>query len=193
MQKKTDTGPSSKHKAKRSTESGSSHKAGHHTESRLKRRAKHDAAHGSEQIIIASICYTEVFRKTVLKSMPDQRVTKTQMDVLAVLHVGESLKMSYISDKLSIAREQVTRAVKALKEMGLVSCQRGGEDGRNTTAMLTPAGAEFITKQRKTSHLLIEEYLSSLSDEDREALIECSSKAVEIFKRNGDFPRSSEC
>lgn len=142
----------------------------------------------AEAIITAAICYTEVFKKTVLKSMPEPRLTKAQMDFLVALYADGPQKMSGLSKRLSVSREQVTRTAKALKELGFLDIKRGVEDGRNMTPTLTSQGVDYIVRQREISHLVVDEYLNQLPEDDRRTLIECSKTAFEIFKRNGDFP-----
>lgn len=111
------------------------------------------------------------------------------MDILVTLHDSEEpLMMSDISRRVSVAREQVTRTVKTLKEQGFVETTRGEEDGRNMSPSLTAKGRSYIEKQRKATSQLIQEYLDRMSEEDRHILIDCSRKAVEVFKRNGEFP-----
>lgn len=141
-----------------------------------------------EAVILASICYAEIYKKTVLASIRDTDVTKTQLEIMAVLSIDGPQCMSEISDKLYVKREQVTRSVKSLKEMGLVTTKRGNRDGRRTIAVLAPEGLEFISKSRSISEPLLDGFIEQLPVKDQKALIDCSGKVVEIFKRSGNLP-----
>ena len=141
-----------------------------------------------EIIITASFCYAELFKMTVLSSVRDSDITKTQLEIIGMLSIDGPLLMSEISDKLYVKREQTTRSIKELKKMGFVSTERGERDGRNVVASLTKEGLKFLENSRKISDPLLKDYIEQLPEEDRKTLIESSRKVVEVFKRIGDFP-----
>lgn len=149
-----------------------------------------DQDHDVEAIIHASVGYDEVFRKTAQRNKKELNLTNNQIDVLAILNFHGSMKMSELSDKMYVAREQATRTVKSLQELGYVETARLEENRKNVVASLTVKGRKIISEHVKTSHEILRSYLDKLTSEDREALIQHSKAAADIFKRNNFFPGS---
>ncbi|MGI6106254.1 MAG: MarR family winged helix-turn-helix transcriptional regulator [Raoultibacter sp.] len=143
-----------------------------------------------EAIIHASIGYDEVFRKTAWRNKKELGLTNNQVDVLAILDIHGPLKMSELSDKMYVAREQATRTVKSLQDLGLVESVRSQENRKNVVASLTTKGKMRIEDHVKESHEILRSYLDKLTPEDREALILHSRAAADILKRNSFFPGS---
>jgi len=141
-----------------------------------------------EVIIIASACYNEIFKKTVLQGFKALGITKTQLEIIVTLFIDGPHTISELSDKLDMKLEQVSRSIRELKPMELVHTERDSLDGRNVVASLTAKGVEFMENRTQVSGPILEEYISRLSPEDQDILIECSKKVIEVFKRNSDIP-----
>lgn len=146
-----------------------------------------------EAIMRASFFYTELFRKTALHNISGVKMTKTEFDVLIALETEGSLRMSYLSDRLVIAREQVTRTVNALKERGLVESKRCEDNRKNVVASLTLRGKKLLKEHKEISITFIEGYLDTLTPQDRKTLISNSRSVADIFRRNSFSGSTDSC
>jgi len=141
-----------------------------------------------EVVIIASACYNEIFKKTVLQGFKALGITKTQLEISITLFIDGPHTISELSDRLYVKLEQVSRSIRELKLLELVHTERDSHDGRNVVASLTPKGIEFMENRAQISGPILEEYVSRLSPEDQGILIECSKKVIEVFRRSGQIP-----
>ena len=136
-------------------------------------------------IMQASFSYHEMFRNTQIKTIPDNTLTKTQMDILVSLLIGGEQNMSTISNRLNLAREQVTRAMNGLRENGYVDANRDPENRRAVLARLSPKGHELLDKHLEASKRAASEYLAPLTDDDWHELTQASFVAREILNKLG--------
>ncbi len=137
-----------------------------------------------EAIRAASLYFNELYKKTALRNASSFGVTKTQLDILFILEIEGSMKMSDLSDRLIIAREQATRSVHSLKEKSLVESIRPQQNRKHVVAMITSKGEKLLADYKKSSDKLLGSYLDRLSLEDRTNLIAHSKAAADILHRN---------
>lgn len=138
-----------------------------------------------KQILHATLLYSELYKKTLLASIPECIKTKTQMDLLVVLYARGAMNMSTLSSHLSIAPEQTTRAVKVLRESGLMVCQRNPSNRREVIARLTDEGKHIIRDHMAELRDRLETCLSDLDEKQMEALEKASKIAAETLSETG--------
>lgn len=138
----------------------------------------------AEAIRFASFYYNELYRKTALRNTSDNGMTKTQIDILLTLDTEGPMKMSDLSDRLVIAREQATRTVNSLKEQDLVKSVRSRTNRKNVVASITSKGERLLKSHEETSDRMLESYLKNLSSEDHDGLVAYSKAAADILRRN---------
>lgn len=143
----------------------------------------------SQVILRTSLYFNELFKKTLMAAIPPEVNTKTQMDILVTLYEGGPTKMSYLSTRISIAPEQATRAVKALREKGIVVCERNPENRREVIAQLTPEGLNLFDNHTKEIQRRLEMCLENLTLREIQELVELSTKMGAILSKT-DFGRS---
>jgi DNA-binding MarR family transcriptional regulator len=88
--------------------------------------------------------------------------------ILAVLDEGSRETQGAIADSLGYDKGQLVGLLDELEDAGLVSRQRDQADRRRQIVQMTPAGRKTLEKLRKLSARVEDEYLSSLSDKERE-------------------------
>lgn len=137
----------------------------------------------AEAIMVASMRYNELFRKTALRKASELGMTKNQIEILMVLNSEGPSKMSEVSDKLCIAREQATRVVHSLKERGFVESSRSNENRKHVIASITKKGERLIENHIAESRTVLISLLEELSEKDREALVYHSQSAADILRR----------
>lgn len=132
-------------------------------------------------VLYASLYYYELFKQTLLKQTPEQITTKTQINVAVALFAHRSMNMRDLSEKISVAPEQVTRAVKALEECGIVVCERNPDNRREVIARLTDKGRSVIAGQLDASTDALREKLGALDQSEVDALVDASKQAATIL------------
>lgn len=144
--------------------------------------------HETQDILQASLYFNELFKKTLVAATPSPITTKTQMNIAVALFAHEPMNMSALSSRVSIAPEQTTRAVKALREKGLVVCEKSPESKREVIARLSEEGDRLLREQLDEFHTCLNSYLGSLTQEEKDELVALSQKAVSLFKKTDFTP-----
>jgi DNA-binding MarR family transcriptional regulator len=73
-------------------------------------------------------------------------VTWAQYDVLETLRIHRSLTPSHLSRTMGVSRQSMSKALRILKDRGLVQQVASGPDRRELTTTLTDAGREFLSR-----------------------------------------------
>ena len=88
--------------------------------------------------------------------------------ILAVLDEGSRETQGAIADSLGYDKGQLVGLLDELEQAGLVSRQRDQADRRRQIVQMTPAGRKMLDKLRKLSARVEDEFLSGLSEKERE-------------------------
>ena len=88
--------------------------------------------------------------------------------ILAVLDEGSRETQGAIADSLGYDKGQLVGLLDELEDAGLVSRQRDQADRRRQIVQMTPAGRKALDKLRTLSARVEDEFLSSLTDKERE-------------------------
>lgn len=123
-----------------------------------------------------------------------EHLTKMQMDILFILNTTrdceseQELNMTALSSRLSVSKEQTTRAIQPLIEEGLVERRRNENNRRSVFVTLSEKGAAELHKRQEKAKSAITEFLSVLSEDEVEELYQAAlttseliGKAVENF------------
>ena len=139
----------------------------------------------SQALIQASMYYHELFRKTVLASSDILPLTRTQIDVMVTLHLDGPLSMGAISERVGIAPEQATRAVKRLRELGLAETDRSQKNRRMVIATTTERGETLMDEHLRCLNANLRASLQGLDPADMDALADAAATAVSIMRKTG--------
>src|SRR3954454_7010640 len=88
--------------------------------------------------------------------------------ILAVLDEGSRETHGGIADALGSDKGQLVGLLDELEDAGLVSRQRDQVDRRRQIVQMTPAGRKMLDKLRKLSARVEDDFLTALSDEERD-------------------------
>ena len=141
--------------------------------------------HGTESIIHATLYFHELIKKTLVASQPERLFTKTQMDLMIALHIEGPMNMSALSERVGIAPEQATRALKSLRERGLVDTGRSDENRRMVIAQLTEHGALTMDEHLRAVDENLRASLEGLDAEEMERLSQAAGTIGELMGKTG--------
>ena len=88
--------------------------------------------------------------------------------ILAVLDEGSRETQGAIADALGYDKGQLVGLLDELEDAGLVSRQRDQADRRRQIVQMTPAGRKTLDKLRRVAARVEDEFLSGLSEKERE-------------------------
>ena len=140
---------------------------------------------GTESIIHATLYFHELFKKTLVASQPELAFTKTQMDLMIALHMEGPMNMSALSDRVGIAPEQATRALKSLRERGLVDTGRSDENRRMVIAQLSERGMLTMDEHLRAVDENLRASLEGLNADEMEQLSQAARTIVELMGKTG--------
>ena len=114
------------------------------------------------------------------------RLTRTQLLILTALSYRESLHMSQLASYLSFSKEQATRAVAPLAELGLLERFEQPENRTKVYLRLTPEGASLAAELRaQFSSQLRARTEQSLTPSEQKELCQAASTLVRLLSRLG--------
>lgn len=93
-----------------------------------------------------------------------EAVTWAQYDVLEVLRVGGALRPSVMSERLGVARTQLSKALRVLKDLDLIEQSSDDTDRRAQETRLTSKGETFMERaslQRSDAARLVASVMTS--------------------------------
>ena len=95
------------------------------------------------------------------------------------------MNMSSLSERVGIAPEQATRALKNLRERGLADTVRSDENRRMVIAQLTEEGALIMDEHLRAVEENLRASLEGLNDDEMDQLAEAASTAVGLMGKTG--------
>jgi len=107
-------------------------------------------------------------------------ITDTQYVVLRALRKAPC-NTSFLAHLLGVTLSAVTALINRLHRMGLVTRERQEKDRRQVWISITPKGLQVLKDVEERRNLLLAVYLSRVSEEEREQLLELLKKAVNLF------------
>lgn len=104
------------------------------------------------------------------------------LDTITMLEKkGIHVKVSDISEALSIPRPGVTRTVKEMESRGYLHKQSSESDGRITYLSLTEAGKALLGKYDRQYFRQIQPFFEDITDEEADNMIRTIEKMYEIM------------
>ena len=125
-------------------------------------------------------CYQAKRIREMLPPLP-KGVTSSHIQYLDIIETlqrqGIQVKVSDISDRLSLPRPGVTRTVKELEQKGFLKKQSSAEDGRVTYLSLTDAGKELSQKYNQQTFSVLSSYMEEIPEAD----VQCTIQTIKQF------------
>ena len=129
---------------------------------------------------IFSTCQHLLINSIDLKEL---KLTKTQISVLFALIHRDSLSMTQLAQHTAISREQATRAVTPLVDLGYVERFQDPSNRKLVLVHLTDQGEAFLTDETLRIGNKIQASAGSLSPEEEEKLKTSIETILEIMKK----------
>jgi DNA-binding MarR family transcriptional regulator len=114
-----------------------------------------------------------LIRKKLEMKAPGQNEMDLKMphfEIMRILNEEGTLHPVEISEKLFVAKAQMTHLVDKLVELDFVKREWGEDDRRTINITLTPKGKQFLDKMDKLFLKAIQKNMISLSDSELETL-----------------------
>ena len=129
-------------------------------------------------------CYLAKRIRELLPELPEG-VTPAYIQYMDVIHIikrrQEDVKVSDISDALSIPRPGVTRTVKEMEAKGYLRKLTSPEDGRITYISITEAGSALSQKYDEQYFSELASDMNDISESDAEVMIRTIEKFYQIM------------
>ena len=129
-------------------------------------------------------CYQAKRIRDMLPPLPEG-VTSSYIQYLDIIekmqHQGMQVKISDISDRLSLPRPGVTRTVKEMEQKGYLKKTVSPEDGRVTWLTLTETGQALSQKYNQECFSILADYTEKISEEDAECMIRTMDQLYHIM------------
>ncbi len=129
-------------------------------------------------------CYQAKRIRDMLPPLPDG-VTPSYIQYLDIIETmqkqGIQVKVSDISDCLSLPRPGVTRTVKEMEQKGYLKKSTSPEDGRVTYLTLTETGQTLSKKYNQECFSILADYTEAISEEDAECMIHTMNQLYHIM------------
>ena len=99
-------------------------------------------------------------------------ITQSESELLRLLDRRPGIRVNDAAVELGVASNSVSTLVKQLNRAGLIERSTDPLDGRAACLRLTPQAIEWVTRLGNAREEAIERALQSLSDADREQILE---------------------
>ena len=129
-------------------------------------------------------CYQAKRARDLLPPLPDG-VTSSYIHYLDAIQKLEKqevhVKVSDISDALSLPRPGITRTVKEMEKKGYLQKIASPDDGRVTYITVTEAGKELSQKYDAHYFQALAPYMEEISEEEAQCMIQTIEKFYQIM------------
>ena len=129
-------------------------------------------------------CYQAKRIRDMLPPLPEG-VTSSYIQYLDIIekmqHQGMRVKISDISDRLSLPRPGVTRTVKEMEQKGYLKKSTSLKDGRVTYLTLTETGQALSQKYNQKCFSILADYTEEISEKDVECMIRTMDQLYHIM------------
>jgi DNA-binding MarR family transcriptional regulator len=113
----------------------------------------------------------------------DMDISPLHFEIMLLLKEAGTLHAAGISERLNIARAQMTHLIDRLVGLGMVERQLNTADRRMTNIMLTGKGTAVLEEHEIKIRNAIREALSCLAGEDLESLADSLRKLRDILSK----------
>lgn len=139
----------------------------------------------AHDIINASLCFNELYKRTIATGKLPEVATKTQIGLLVTLAFNGPMNMTELSKRMGIAPEQTTRAIRSLRDAGLVESARNTENQRMVVARLSQKGEDAMADHERELFGNLESCLKGLDSEERRQLAALARQATGLMAKAG--------
>lgn len=107
-----------------------------------------------------------------------EAVTWAQYDVLERLRIGGALRPSVLSEQLGVAPAQVSKALRVLKDLGLIEQSPDATDRRVQTTQLSPQGVSFMERAQRQRRNAAQSVAAVMTEQEQALFAALCRKAV---------------
>lgn len=129
-------------------------------------------------------CYMAKRIRDLLPELPEGIAPSyiQYLDVIRKLEKRQGkVKISDVSDSLSLPRPGVTRVIKEMEDKGYLKKEHSGKDARITIITITPKGKDLSDKYDRDYYRRLAPYLDSISMEEADGMIQTIQKFYAVM------------
>ncbi|NBF06563.1 MarR family transcriptional regulator [Pseudomonas sp. Fl5BN2] len=115
-----------------------------------------------------------------------EAVSWSQYDILELLRLQGRMTPSQLGERLGVARTGVSKALRVLKDLGLVTQAQGGGDRREQLTLLTDSGRDFLARAASGRHDAAQRVLAALTQGEQAIFTELCEKACSALETQGE-------
>ena len=138
-----------------------------------------------ELLIIQPLIFRNIRKRFVKTALNDinLNVAPLHMEIMLLLERDGKLSVSEISEKLQIAKAQLTHYLDKVVQLKMVKRQEGTDDRRITYISLTNRGKNILQKQKVYIKNALMETLDSLTDAELVDISASLGKLRDLFSK----------
>jgi len=115
---------------------------------------------------------------------PDNvKLSMRQYQALIILNANETLTLSQLCEKLSLARSTGTELIYRMIKLQFIEKEQQDKDMRQIKLSIAPNGIELLNKRQQALSEMFNDYLKSFQPDDRVTFVECFSKIWQIIDK----------
>ncbi len=129
-------------------------------------------------------CYMAKRIRDLLPELPEGIAPSyiQYLDVIRKLEKRQGkVKISDVSDSLSLPRPGVTRVIKEMQDKGYLKKEPSGQDARITIITITPKGKDLSDKYDRDYYCRLAPHLDFISMEEADVMIQTIRKFYEVM------------
>ena len=114
-----------------------------------------------------------------LAELDQHGVSLSQLKALHALQNADELSVKRVGELLGLSLPAASRAIDGLVQRGLVTRSECAADRRSRLVAISPAGADILDRVSRARFAGIEQFVASLSPEERDGLAQALSPILE--------------
>jgi DNA-binding MarR family transcriptional regulator len=140
------------------------------------------ATSAAPELVAEGLLVSTVRLARRLRQLSDARLTPSQHSVMTSIHRHGPLTLGELADLERVAPPTISRIVAKLEADGLVARRTDPSDGRIVRVVVTERGAELLEAARSRKVAWLDEHLSQLTPEERDAVAAAIPALVRLLE-----------
>lgn len=138
----------------------------------------------SEATRLFSLVITDVCEANCLRQVAGDKLNRSQMTILKILHIAGTKTISEIASALQFSRPAASKSIDRLVKTGYITRIQDSSDRRSQNISITPDGQKIITEYDSLIHERQGKSISAFSPEEQDTLLRLLRKYLQYCIEN---------